>query len=73
MHTNTDFSDDEMDHNVKVIRRFPTSTQKIIDLILRKVEINLRNAAYKQCAEVKPRTPKVEAHSLQARAVVKHQ
>ncbi|CAN9428209.1 unnamed protein product [Alternaria alternata] len=50
MHTNTDFSDDEMDHNVKAIRRFPTSTQKIIDLILRKVEINLRNAAYKQCA-----------------------
>ncbi|KAG9194981.1 hypothetical protein G6011_00101 [Alternaria panax] len=49
MHTSTDLSDDEMDHHVQAPRHFPTSTQKIIDLILRKVEINLRNAVYKQC------------------------
>jgi hypothetical protein len=49
MHTNTDTSDDEMERNTPVTQQFPASTHKIIDLILRKVEINLRNAAYKQC------------------------
>ena len=49
MHTNTDVSEDEMEHDVRPIQPSPAPVQKIIELILRKVEINLRNAAYKQC------------------------
>ena len=49
MHTSTDVSEDEMEYDTQTAQQFPTSIQKIIDLILRKVEINLRNAAYKQC------------------------
>ncbi|KAI4645462.1 uncharacterized protein J4E78_009372 [Alternaria triticimaculans] len=63
MHTNTDVSEDEMENEVRPIQPPPAPTQKIIELILRKVEINLRNAAYKQC------TGRSAAHS-QARSTL---
>jgi hypothetical protein len=49
MHTNTDVSEDEMEYSVRRTQRSPAPIHKTVELILRKVEINLRNAAYKQC------------------------
>lgn len=47
MYTSTDVSDDEYE-NEKVPRQ-AKSTVKVIEFIIRKVEISLRHAAYKQC------------------------
>ncbi|EUC29414.1 hypothetical protein COCCADRAFT_8373 [Bipolaris zeicola 26-R-13] len=51
MYTSTDVSDDEDEYrNGPSIAQKPRSILKVIDLIIRKVEISLRHAAYKQCA-----------------------
>ncbi|KAH7555043.1 hypothetical protein BM1_07704 [Bipolaris maydis] len=51
MYTSTDVSEDEDEYrNRQSISQKPRSTLKVIDLIIRKVEISLRYAAYKQCA-----------------------
>ncbi|KAH8716818.1 hypothetical protein GQ44DRAFT_713082 [Phaeosphaeriaceae sp. PMI808] len=50
MYTNTDMSDDEQDiQHLTLQTAVPTSTLKAIEVIMRKVEVNLRYAAYRQC------------------------
>jgi hypothetical protein len=49
MHTNTDVSEDEVEDGIRTTQQRPAPTHKIVEFILRKIEINLRNAAYKQC------------------------
>ncbi|RMZ67253.1 Nicotinate-nucleotide diphosphorylase [Pyrenophora seminiperda CCB06] len=48
MYTNTDVSDDEEHDRELVPAQRQTSTSKIIELIMRKVEVSLRQAAYNQ-------------------------
>lgn len=51
MYTNTDISDDEHDYQrASFVAQPPKSTLKVIELILRRIEISLQHAAYKQCA-----------------------
>jgi hypothetical protein len=69
MYTSTDISDDEHEFEKgPFIPRKPRSTLKVIELILRKVEISLRYAAYKQCvgnnnSSAPVGQPMVTAHS----------
>ncbi|KAI8943432.1 hypothetical protein NX059_001442 [Plenodomus lindquistii] len=50
MYTSTDVSDDEREHDPRLTQfSRPRSTLKAIELIIRKVEVNLLHAAYRQC------------------------
>ena len=50
MYTNTDVSDDEREPEMETMQSSqPKSTLKVIELIMRKIEINLRDATYRQC------------------------
>jgi len=49
MYTNTDVSDDEEHDKQLLPAKHPTSTIKVIELIMKKVEVSLRQAAYNQC------------------------
>ncbi|KAF2854943.1 hypothetical protein T440DRAFT_464263 [Plenodomus tracheiphilus IPT5] len=50
MYTSTDISDDEHEHSFMPMQLSKSrSTLKVIEIIIRKVEINLRQAAYRQC------------------------
>lgn len=54
MYSNTDISDDEQDHATEAMRSmYPKSTLKAVELIMRKIELNLRYAAYRQCTNGK--------------------
>ncbi|KAF1938827.1 hypothetical protein EJ02DRAFT_270547 [Clathrospora elynae] len=49
MYTNTDISDDEQEHDGGIMQNLhPKSTIMIIELIIRKIELNLRYAAQRQ-------------------------
>ncbi|KAH7392783.1 hypothetical protein BKA66DRAFT_411433 [Pyrenochaeta sp. MPI-SDFR-AT-0127] len=50
MYSNTDISDDEQDRVTEAIQALhPRSTIKVVELIMRKIELHLRYAAHKQC------------------------
>jgi hypothetical protein len=50
MYTNTDASDDDQDTSNEAVPHSPTSAVRMaINLIMRKVDVNLRFAAYMQC------------------------
>ncbi|KAF1844509.1 uncharacterized protein K460DRAFT_309456 [Cucurbitaria berberidis CBS 394.84] len=55
MYTNTDSSDDEREPEYETMQPSrPKSTLKVIELIMRKIEINIREAAYRQCTSTTP-------------------
>ena len=64
MYTNTDVSDDEPAiEKGGMDPQHPKSVRKIVELIIRKVELNLRHAATKQCAGGSIPHGRAEAHS----------